>query len=231
MLFRQVTTRGSFAGNDGNFRSGCIVSLQFLLSALALSGFLLPKCTMGCWCRCLSIVCWSILVHINSTHKHTISQKINIKYEVTVWISKTEFLFSYESALVWPCLGITSPERNANRIRSIPTQLPPNSAFSPPHSAAGSHDLSHVPDMICGLGLEADGASVPLCCFRRRVQRVQQFSGFRKSSSEGLFFWTKGWLDCITKGQENHLGYLSRWRAETLAFTTVDVNLKKVQVS
>lgn len=142
---------------------------------------------MGCWCRCLSIVCWSILVHINSTHKHTISQKINIKYEVTVWISKTEFPFSYESALVWPCLGITSPERNANRIRSIPTQLPPNSAFSPPHSAAGSHDLSHVPDMICGLGLEADGASVPLCCFRRRVQRVQQFSGFRKSSSRGAF--------------------------------------------
>lgn len=94
-------------------------------------------------------------------------------------------LFSYESALVWPCLGITSLERNANRIRSIPTQLPPNSAFSPPHSAAGSHDLSHVPDMICGLGLEADGASVPLCCFRRRVQRVQQFSGFRKSSSRG----------------------------------------------
>lgn len=38
-------------------------------------------------------------------------------------------LFSYESALVWPCLGITSLERNANRIRSIPTQLPPNSAF------------------------------------------------------------------------------------------------------
>lgn len=42
--------------------------------------------------------------------------------------------------------------------------------------------FSPVPDMICGLGLEADDASVPLCCFRRQLQ---QFSGFRRSSSRG----------------------------------------------
>lgn len=39
---------------------------------------------------------------------------------------------SYVLALVWPCLDITSLERNVNRIRPIPTQLPPNSSFSPP---------------------------------------------------------------------------------------------------
>lgn len=36
------------------------------------------------------------------------------------------------SALVSPCLNITSPERNVNRIRPIPTQLPLNSSFSAP---------------------------------------------------------------------------------------------------
>lgn len=35
-------------------------------------------------------------------------------------------------ALVSPCLDITSPERNVNRIRPIPAHLPLNSSFSPP---------------------------------------------------------------------------------------------------
>lgn len=39
---------------------------------------------------------------------------------------------SFVLALVWPCLDITSLERNVNRIRPTPTQLPPNSSFSPP---------------------------------------------------------------------------------------------------
>lgn len=36
------------------------------------------------------------------------------------------------------------------------------------YSSEGRYDLFHVPDIICGLGLEADSASAPFCCFRRR---------------------------------------------------------------
>lgn len=47
-------------------------------------------------------------------------------------LDSTLFSEFYVLALVWPCLDITSLERNVNRIRPIPTQLPPNSSFSPP---------------------------------------------------------------------------------------------------
>lgn len=151
---------------------------------------------------------------------------LNIKYDVTICISKTQFL----PALVLQInLGLTlsqyppSLERNANHIRPIPTQLPPNSTFSHSCSAAGSHDLSPVPDVICGLGLEADGASLPLCCFRRRVQPVQQFSESRKSSSRGTVPPQISWLDRITEGKENLLGHLLKMKGseatETLVFS------------
>lgn len=150
---------------------------------------------------CKNVSFLLILVHNNLTNKHASSQKTNIKSDVTVCISHFLRLFTYELALVWPCLDITSLERNAPR--PIAGQLPPNCVFSPPHSAAGSHDLSLVPDMTCGLGLEADGASVPLCCFR---SRVQQFSGFRKSSSRGAVLQQKVALIASQRGKKITLG-------------------------
>lgn len=104
-----------------------------------------------------------------------------------VCISKTQFL---PALVLQISLGLTLSQYHipGEECKSYPSNPNPVTAklhVLPPRSVAGSHDLSPVPDMICGLGLEADGASPPLCCFRRRVQRVQQFSGSRMSSSRG----------------------------------------------
>lgn len=115
-------------------------------------------------------------------------------------------LWSYKLALVWPCLEITSLERNANHIRPTPTQLPPKLHVLPtPLCCRGHMIFPPAPDMICGWGLEADGASLLLCCFRRRVQRLQRFSGSRKGSSRGAVLLVTSWPGCITEGEKKSI--------------------------
>lgn len=102
-----------------------------------------------------------------------------------------------------------------------------NSTFSRPTLQQGSHDLSPAPDMICGLGLEADGASLLLCCFRRRVQRVQQFSGSRKGSSRGAVLLVTSWLDCITEGKGKSPRMEGRGATETWEFSWMNFKRKR----
>lgn len=105
------------------------------------------------------------------------------------WKANIQFLLPVLRVLCIS-LGLTLsryhiPERNANRIRPIQPSYHQTPHSHHPYSTVGPHDLFHVPDIICGLGLEADGASAPLCCFRHWVHHVQQFSGFRKGLSSG----------------------------------------------
>ncbi len=122
---------------------------------------------------------------------------------------------SYVLALIWPCLDITSLERNVNRIRPIPTQSPPNSSFSPPLLRCRAtwsfpctrHNLwlrfGGWRCVCATLLFQASGAP---CAAVLRIQEKSVLGGWRGSCC----FWNLSkstvnllcWFDCIPERKQ-----------------------------
>lgn len=141
----------------------------------------------------------------------------------TVILSKEQWLDSsslssesYVLALVWPCLDITSLERNVNRIRPIPTQLPPNSSFSPPLLRCRAtwsfpctrHNLwlrfGGWRCVCATLLFQASGAP---CAAVLRIQEKSVLGGWRRlllflKPQWGALSTSMCWFDCIPERKQ-----------------------------